>query len=88
MTISSGISCSNADHFQIFSEHRGAISPRSIVGGPQCFEFMTKRLTSLDIERRELLMSRSVVETEELHHLRGSKGITKRIVPSDQTEIR
>ena len=78
------ISRSNADHFQIFSEDRGAVHPRPIVSRPERVEFPAKTLTAGDVKGRKRLIGRSVVETKELHHLRGRKGITERIVAPDQ----
>src|SRR5580765_2634656 len=79
---------SNADHFQIFSEDRRAVPPRPIVSRPERFEFMTQSRTTVGVQSRKRLIDRSVVEAEELHHLRRRKGITERIVAPDQVELR
>ena len=82
------VSRSNADHFQILSEDRGAVHPRSIVRRPERFEFPAKMLTAVDVKGSKRLIDRSVVEAEELHDLRGRKGITERIVAPDEIELR
>src|SRR5678816_943347 len=55
-----GLSRSNANDFQIFSEDRGAFRPRSIVRTPERFEFMTKSLTALSVQRRKRLIGWSI----------------------------
>jgi len=76
-------SSSNADHFQVFSKDRGAAHAGSIVGSPKRFEFPAKILAIGGIEGSKRLMGGSVVEAEELHHLRGRKGIAERVMASD-----
>src|SRR4249920_2921811 len=45
-------------------------------------------LAAVDVKGSERLIDRSVVEAEELHYLRGRKGITERIVAPDEIELR
>src|SRR4029077_17774040 len=65
---------SNADHFQIFSENRGTAHAGAILRRPNDTRFPRKLLTIGGIEGSKRLMGGSVVEAEELHHLRGRKG--------------
>jgi hypothetical protein len=41
---------SNADHFQVFSEHHRAVRPRPIVSGPERFEFTAETLTAVGVQ--------------------------------------
>ena len=63
----------NADHFQIFSEDRGAASPRPIMRRSESFKFLTKTLRAVVVEGRNLLIEWPVVQAEELHHFRGGE---------------
>src|SRR5688500_18916855 len=85
---STNMSRSNANHFQIFTENRGATHCRPIVRRPERFEFLAEARATLYVEGRKRLIDGSVVEAKELHYLRWRKGIAEPVVTSDQLELR
>src|SRR6185436_20550513 len=79
---------SNADHFQIFGIHGGAVDSCAVLCYPERFEFAAKCVPPIGVKGRKRLVNRSIVEPKEFHHGGRRKRIRESIVTPDQAEIR